>query len=222
MNEKGHILTEEFKKRASRYLAYLKFQKVKGRNIFEIKDITSALGFDKLTVSNDLHLLGIYHVNSSMPITNGIDIIESFLVVNRLKEAFLICTCKQGKKVVNAKELTSQGIKVVAAFDPSPNHETYEIDGIKVLSTDRINSLSDRMHIQFMIIATEKEHAQQAFNIAIAAGARAIINTSDASLIVPEGIACLEINGFNRLSEDIVKIQALLASKKPGEYAAKS
>jgi redox-sensing transcriptional repressor len=214
MNEKGHILTEEFKKRASRYLAYMKFQKVKGRNLFDTTEMSSALGFDKLTVSNDLHLLGIYHVNSSISISSGIDIIESFLVVNRLKEAFLICTSKHGKKIINAKELSQQGIKVVAAFDPSPNFDTYEIDGIKVLSTDRITSLSDRMHIQFMIIATEKEQAQQAVNIAIDAGAKAIINTSGVTLALSDEIACINTNGFDNLAEDISKIQALMAPNK--------
>jgi AT-rich DNA-binding protein len=214
MNEKGHILTEEFKKRASRYLAYLKFQKVKGRNHFDINEISSELGFDKLAVSNDFHLLGTYHVNSPISISNGIDIIESFLVVNRLKEAFLICTGKHGKKIANAKELTQQGIKVIAAFDPSQKFETYEIDGIKVLSADRINSLSDRMHIQLMIIATEKEQAQQAANIAINAGAKAIINTSGIALTLSEGIACIDTNSFENIAEDISKIQALMALNK--------
>lgn len=214
MNEKGHILTEEFKRRASRYLAYLKFQKIKGRNLIDTNEISSALGFEKQTVSNDLHLLGIYSVNTPIPISNGIDTIESFLVVNRLKEAFLICTSKQAKRIINAKELTKQEIKVVAAFDPSPNLETYEIDGIKVLSTDRINSLSDRMHIKFMIIATEKEQAQQAANIAVNAGAMAIINTSGAALELPEVIASINVSGFDKLAEDISKIQALMALNK--------
>ncbi len=212
MNEKGYILTEELKKRASRYLAYLKFQKVKGRNMFDTNEMSSALGFDKPTISNDLHLLGIYHVNSAISISSGIDIIESLLVVNRLKEAFLICTSKHGKKIINAKELSLQGIKVVAAFDPSSSFDAYEIDGIKVLSTDRITSLSDRMHIQFMIIATEKEQAQQAANIAIDAGAKAIINISGEALTLSEGIACINTNGFDNLAEDISKIQALMAA----------
>lgn len=212
MNEKGYILTEEFRKRALRYLTYLKFQKVKGRNIFDINEISSELGYNKASVSNDLHLLGIYHLNNSIPIGIGIDAFESFLVVNRLSETFLICNSKQAKKIIHAKELAQQGIKVVAAFDPSPNLEPYEIDAIKVLSADRIDSLSDRMHIQFMIIATEKEQAQHAANIAANAGAKAIINMSGVELVFPDGIAGINTNGIEKLEEDIAKIQALMAS----------
>jgi len=216
MNEKGYILTEELVKRASRYLAFLKFQKVKGRSSFSISEIVSALGFSKATVADDLHLLGIYHTSASILINSCIDTLEGILVPNRLREAFLICTSEMATRVFKAKELFEQGIRIVAAFDPSANAKSYEIEGIKVLGMDKINSLSDRLHIQLMVIATDKEVAQRAANLAVEAGAKQIINFSGSAIVLPNDVHC-SVTSFASSSSALLS----LTPKTEYRYAAK-
>lgn len=210
MSTKSHIQNAELRKRASRYLTFLKFWKVKGRLNFTPTEMAAALGFDKNIVFSDLHLLGIFNITDELSISHVITLLETYLEIKCYSEVFLICTRTHGRAIITSKTLTEHGIKVVAAFDPSGSYEPYEIDGVKVLGCDRISSLAERMHITMMVIATNKEISQAAATVAVKAGAKVILNTTSADLLLPENVQCIKATEGCQLSESIAKIKELL------------
>lgn len=214
MSTIGHILNTEFQKRATRYLTFLKYWKVKGRLNFAPSEMAIALSIKKDVVLKDLHLLGVFNITEEQPISNVINVLETYLEVKRYSEVFLICTRTHGKAIITSKALTEQGIRVVAAFDPSSNYEPYEIEGVKVLGCDRINSLAERMHITLMVIATNREMSQTAASAAIKAGAKAILNTTEIDLKLPDEVLCIKSTDVSQLSGGIKRIKELLDKQK--------
>lgn len=213
MSEKVDILSYDFKQRVNRYLTYLKFTKARGKSLFALDDMAITLNFDQEEVANDLRLVGIYPTYAPIQVGTTITKLESCTENRRLTEAFLICTRSHGAAFMAISKLYEQGIKIVAAFDPSPSYEPYEIDGIKVLGIDKIYTLSDRMHIDLVVIATNSQIASYCATIAVKAEAKALLNCTKDEILVPDGIIYVKAPNADRIGVSIDQIKERLNSK---------
>ena len=194
----SNILTPEFRRRANRYLSYLKFCKVKGTSCINIYNLYSDLSIPPSTIVDDFQKIGIAIAEYEINITQSIEWLESTLCINHLKEAFLILNKSTSSAITYKAKIKSLNIKIIAAFDPSINSE-YEVDGIKVLPIQKLTNLANRMHIHVAIIACSPDFIEPSLNALQDAEMQTVVNLTSNDIKSISTLKVFDMNEFTQL-----------------------
>jgi len=176
----------------NRLLSYLRFMKElpKGsqENISSTV-ISAALGIHDVQVRKDLAMVS----DGGRPKTGYVtkDLIadlEHFLGHDNYTDAVLVGVGNLGKAFLFYENFKQYGLKIVAAFDKSPELIGETFNGIEVLDAEKTTNICERMSIKIGIITVPAIFAQEVCDELIAGGVRAIWNFSPIHLNVPQGI----------------------------------
>ncbi|MDF2538718.1 MAG: redox-sensing transcriptional repressor [Herbinix sp.] len=113
---------------------------------------------------------------------------EELLGYHNSDEAIIVGAGSLAQAIISYEGFQNYGIKIVTAFDVNPQCIGTEINGIKVLTADKISDLCRRMKIHIGIITAPAHQAQVVCDQLVAGGVLAIWNFAPVHLSVPEHI----------------------------------
>lgn len=190
MQKKEHIkASEPTLKRLPIYLHYLHRVVEKGVLNISAPFIAQELKFDPTQVVKDLSVTGIKgRPRIGYNTYELVKYIEEYLDFDKGNEAFLFGAGNLGSALLAYPALKSFGIKIVAAFDVSPDVVGSQRGNINVLHIDKCKELAQKLGIKIGILTTPASAAQKTAEIMADCGIAGIWNLTPVSLNLPENV----------------------------------
>lgn len=171
------------------YMAYLNSLPKDAPSHISATTIATALGLGEVQVRKDLAAV----TSGGKPkvgyvVSELIEELEQFMGYKNISEAILVGCGKLGRAVLDYRDFSQYGLKIVAGFDIDPSLTGITSSGKKILPMEKLKSLCSRMHIQLAVIAVPADRAQAVCDELVACGIRGIMNLTPVHLKVPEQV----------------------------------
>lgn len=202
-------------KRLPLYLNTLQVLQESGRDVVSCTHIAEFLKLDSTQVRKDLAITGIIgRPKIGYRVTELVEAIESFLGWRNSNEAFLVGAGNLGSALLGYGGFKRLGLNIVAAFDNSPARIGAEVYGKKVLPLEDLPNLAGRMHVHIGILTVPAEAAQEAADVLIGSGIRAIWNFTAARLDAPREIIVENVELASSLAVLSSRLEAVLKQER--------
>ena len=198
-------------RRLPTYRRFLEQLHHQGRAFVSCTHIAADLGLDPTQVRKDLAATGIVgkpKVGYQVPML--IAAIDSFLGWDNATEAFLVGAGSLGTALIGYEGFREHGLNVIAAFDVDESKIGEKVRGRAVMPLFKLPNLAQRMHIHLGIITTPAESAQQAADLMIEGGIRAIWNFAPVTLKVPRSVIVENVQLASSLAVLSSKLRSVL------------
>lgn len=171
------------------YLRYLKGEAAKGVANVSSAVIAKDMGLSAVGVRKDLALVssrpGRPHIGFEVGAL--IEDIERFLGYHRWTNAVIVGAGGLGRAILSYEGFENYGIHVIAAFDASPA-KVGAFGGKPIYPMEKLGEIVRRNAIRVAVLTVPREAAQEACDLIVKAGIRAILNFAPVHLRVPEGV----------------------------------
>ena len=201
-------------KRLPVYLTYLKNLPESAPPNISATAMATALGMGEVQVRKDLAMVSdggrpkIGYLRESL-----IDDIEQFLGYDNTTDAVLIGAGKLGQALMGYQGFADYGLNILAAFDINPKTD-HSDEGKPIYPIEKLTAFC-RSHKGLMgILTVPAEHAQEAADLLIACGIKAIWNFAPTHLDVPPHILIQNENMAMSLAVLSVHLQAQIKEEK--------
>ncbi|MFZ5432022.1 MAG: redox-sensing transcriptional repressor Rex [Bacteroidota bacterium] len=196
-------------RRLSVYLRYLYSARDNSDFYVSAPNIAKELNFDPTQIVKDLSLTGIKgKPRAGYNTFELIQAIEDYLNFDKSNRAFLVGAGSLGSALISYPQLESFGIKIVAAFDIDPEKTGKLIKRVNVLPVSQMPELAKRLKVEIGILTTTAEAAQQATNLMVESGIRAIWNFAPINLKVPDDVIVQNTSMYSNVAIMLKKLQA--------------
>lgn len=196
-------------RRLSVYLRYLYSARDNSDFYVSAPNIAKELNFDPTQIVKDLSLTGIKgKPRAGYNTFELIQAIEDYLNFDKSNRAFLVGAGSLGSALISYPQLESFGIKIVAAFDIDPEKTGKLIKRVNVLPVSQMPELAKRLKVKIGILTTTAEAAQQATNLMVESGIRAIWNFAPINLKVPDDVIVQNTSMYSNVAIMLKKLQA--------------
>ena len=196
-------------KRLPVYLTYLKNMPENAPAHISATALANALGMGEVQVRKDLAMVS----DGGRPKIGLIDDIEQFLGYDNTTDAVLIGAGKLGRALMGYKGFDEYGLNILAAFDANPKLDRTD-EGKPIYPIEKLAHFC-RVHKVLMgIITVPAEYAQDAADLLISGGIKAIWNFAPIHLDVPAGILVQTENMATSLAVLSVHLQAQIKEDK--------
>ncbi|MDP4290682.1 MAG: redox-sensing transcriptional repressor Rex [Bacteroidota bacterium] len=173
----------------SQLLTLFRFLKLRGRTYVNYQTLAESLRLPEDTIHSLMADIGLdIPDNCEFEIDQGLDMLETLLGKHVLNEAFIAGAGKMGSRLIKNEDFKSCGLRITAAFDVDQSIIGTEINGVKIVSIEKLASLAHRMHIAMGIITTPPDQAQETANIMVTSKIQVIWNFTPKKIEVPTGI----------------------------------
>ena len=146
--------------------------------------------------------------------TRLIDDIEQFLGYDNTTDAILIGAGRLGCALLGYEGFSEYGLNILAAFDVNAEKEGIDMSGKPVMSMDKLPAFCRKHKVQMGIITVPSAHAQEACDVMVANGIKAIWNFAPAHLEVPDNILVQSQNMATSLAVLSIHLQAHIKSQE--------
>lgn len=201
-------------KRLPGYLAYLKSLPDGVMTHISATALANALGMGEVLVRKDLAMVSsggrpkIGYLRESL-----IDDIEQFLGYDSATEAVLIGAGKLGQALLGYKGFAAYGLDILAAFDVAAPEKPMG-EGKPIYSIDNLPAFCRNHKVLMGIITVPESQAQNACDLLIANGIKAIWNFAPTHLEVPANILVQNENMATSLAVLSMHLQAQMHGDK--------
>ena len=201
-------------KRLPGYLAYLKNMPESSAPHISATALANALGMGEVQVRKDLAMVSdggrpkIGYLRESL-----IDDIEQFLGYDNTTDAVLIGAGKLGQALMGYQGFEEYGLNILAAFDTNPKMEKTE-EGKPVYHISMLSSFLRTHKVLMGIITVPAASAQEAADLLVSCGIKAIWNFAPKHLEVPPNILIQTENMATSLAVLSVHLQAQIKEEK--------
>lgn len=176
-------------RRLPMYLDLLRCMREAGNTTVSAGALAGQAGLVASVVRKDLEMTGAEGVTGiGFSVDELIAGIEAFLGWDNPNEAFLVGAGNLGEALLGNRELRTNGLTFVAAFDIDPQKTGTTIHGVKVLPMSKLPSLPGRLHVTLGVLAVPADQSQYVADRMIAAGITRIWSFTSRVLQVPEGV----------------------------------
>jgi len=176
-------------KRLPLYLRLLRKMKETGDEYASGAVVARELGLDPIVVRKDLAITGaVGRPRLGFQMDEIITAIEEFLGWSNTTDAFLAGVGHLGAALLGYQGFEQHGMRIVAAFDSSPELIGKTIHGKTILDIKKMPSLAKRMHVQIGVLTVTGSVAQTVADAMVEGGIRGIWNFTPASLVVPKNV----------------------------------
>jgi redox-sensing transcriptional repressor len=177
-------------KRMPYYIQYLKKLHSDGVEVVSAHIVAAHFNFKEIQVRKDFSAVSSTKgkPKSGFSVHELINSMEEFLGYHNTDEAVLVGAGLLGKALLSYSGFDSYGMKIIAAFDADEEVIGSNINGMCVLSADKISDLCRRMNIQIGIITVPMNSAQIVCDQLVAGGIRAVWNFAPVHLSVPSDV----------------------------------
>lgn len=189
VSQKTTAVSRSTLKRLPLYLHLLESLSFQGEEYVSCTRLAKEFDFDPTQVRKDLEATGeVGTARIGFRVASLIGRIKEFLGWNNANDAFLIGAGNLGKALLGYRDFEKYGLNIIAAFDSDPRKVNGKIFGKDVLPLSKLANLVKRMHINIGIVTVPASQAQEAVDLLVAAGVRAIWNFAPAPIKIPEGV----------------------------------
>ncbi len=195
-------------RRLSVYLRYLYGARENSQFNVSAPAMAKELGYDPTQIVKDLALTGIKgKPRAGYNTYELIQAIEDYLNFDKTNRAFLVGVGHLGSALIAYPQLESFGLKIVAGFDTDSQKTGKLINRINILPVAQLPELAQRLKVEIGILTTPAEAAQQAANLMIDSGIKAIWNFAPINLKVPEHIIVQNTSMYSNVAIMLKKLQ---------------
>lgn len=199
--QRGVILPEPTLRRLPWYLAYVEILFAKGTGHVSSTQISRALNVDASQIAKDLSFLSIRgKTRIGYDVSRLRDILADFLGFRVSHKALVIGAGSLGRALMCDTGLSTYGLDIAAALDINPSLVGTEVDGRPIYHIDDIEEVANNTHAVIAILTVPSEAAQEAADIAISAGIRAIWNFTPYRVKTAEGIVMANTSIYAHLA----------------------
>ena len=205
-------------KRLPSYLHELKLLRDNGQQVVSTTQLAQKLGLEPIIVRKDLELAACPGAPGvGYNIQNLISGIENFLGWNDETPVFLIGAGCLGTALLGYRGFAEYGFNIVAAFDNDPAKAGTELHGKKVYCIDQLSAMAKKLKVKIAVLCVPCEHAQEAAELIVQAGLKAIWNFTNTPLNIPpeKKIVLQRVNMAGDLAELSVRLSGKLFSDTP-------
>ena len=202
-------------KRLPGYLAYLKSMPEGSPDHISATALANALGLGEVQVRKDLALVSdggrpkIGYLRDRL-----MDDIEQFLGYDNTTDAVLVGAGKLGCAFLGYEGFGEYGLNILAAFDNDKSKEGVDESGKSILSIDKLPSFCKTHKVLMGIITVPANRAQEAADLLVENGIKAIWNFAPVYLDVPSNILVQNQNMATSLAVLSMHLQAQIKTKK--------
>jgi redox-sensing transcriptional repressor len=206
-------------RRLPAYLRLLYELQARGRDVVSCTHIADDLGLVSVQVRKDLaitNIVGKPKVGYQIP--ELIAAIEQFLGWNNTKDAFLVGAGSLGGALLGYEGFKEFNLDVLAGFDVDPAKIGGQIHGKDIFSMEKLPNLVKRMHVLIGILTVPAAAAQNAADLMVRSGMRAIWNYTSVPLHVPDSVIVEDV----KLAASLAVLSSRLADslrKQPAKTA---
>ena len=175
--------------RLPQYLIMLKSEQREGRSAVTSEAIAAVVQVSSSQVRHDLTACGVNRgPGEEYPISELMQCIEHVLGYDDVASAVIVGAGQLGRALLSYQNYSDYGVDVVAAFDADESLAGQEVGGKPILPVKRLSSLCRRMQVHIGIITVPAAHAQEACDMLIEGGIKAIWNFAPVHLKVPPDV----------------------------------
>lgn len=188
MDENKNVVTTQALRRMPYYVQQLRLLQSENIETVSAPKIAERLNLNEVQVRKDFAAVcsSKGKPKAGFSVSELLDNMEELLGYNNSDEAVLVGAGALANVIIAMESLQNLGIKIVAAFDEKEESIGSEMNGIKILSADKISNLCRRMQIHIGIITVPAQQAQTACDRLVAGGVLAIWNFAPVHLSAPD------------------------------------
>jgi redox-sensing transcriptional repressor len=195
-------------RRLPSYLRMLYGLQAQGGEQVSCTQIADALGLVSVQVRKDLALTGIVgKPKVGYQVQELIAAVEEFLGWNNTQDAFVVGAGHLGSALLGYEGFSEYNLNILAGFDVDPDKIGKSIHGKQIFPLEKLSNLVRRMHVLIGILTVPAANAQEAADIMVSAGIRAIWNYTNVKLRVPENVVVED----TKLSASLAALSSRLA-----------
>lgn len=183
------VIPEPTLRRIPVYYQYLKRKKAERLDAISSATMATDLSLSPIQIRKDLELIGaVGKPRTGYDIEILLEHMEDFLGYNNVKDAFIVGAGHLGQALLGYEGFADYGLNIIAAFDSDPDKAGQPVAGKSILPMDKFEDMTRRMRIRIGILAVPAYVAQDACDLMIASGIKAIWNFTPYHLAVPAGV----------------------------------
>ena len=180
-------------KRLPKYYRYLKTLRASGITSISSRELASQMGTTASQVRQDFNCFGDVNGRQGIGycVDTLLDMLEKLLFGNGERlTAILVGAGRLGKAVSRFITTDTNGYKLIAVFDASPDEIGKTISGIQIRSIDGLEAFCRENHPQVAVLCLPREGAQEVSGRLVDLGIEGFWNFShyDLSVAFPEAI----------------------------------
>jgi redox-sensing transcriptional repressor len=152
-------------------------------------DIANILGFKSIQVRKDMAFTNITgKPKKGYKVTELIEAIKKFLGWDSAKNAYLVGSGALGAALLGYTGFTNYGLNISRAFDISPDKIGKDIHGRKIQNIVELRKFAEKENVKVGVLTVPEDSAQEAVDIMVEAGIKAIWNFSPTALKAPKDV----------------------------------
>lgn len=175
--------------RLSLYLRELQHLLGEGSETTSSTQLGKTLGFTDAQVRKDLANFGQFgYPGIGYRCDELVQEIKRILGTDQSWPVALVGIGNLGRALLRYKGFSTQGFKIVAAFDTNPQLVDRRVEGIETFHRDRLDEVVKSRGIRLGMIAVPAAEAQQVASQLVAAGIEGILNFAPVTINLPPGV----------------------------------
>lgn len=195
------ILPEPTLRRLPWYLAYLEILLKNNIEYVSSTGISRALSVDASQIAKDLSFLNIKgKTRIGYEVKALYNKLSDFLGFSKRHFAYIIGCGSLGKALIRDSGLNNYGLNIIAGFDVNDKVIARKDLGVPIYHIDKIYDVMEKVPASIGILTVPAVSAQEAADIAVGAGIRAIWNFTPYRVKVAEGIVMANTSIYAHLA----------------------
>ena len=175
-------------KRLPKYYRYLRSLQDDGITSISSRELASQMGTTASQVRQDFNCIGDVNGRQGIgySVENLLSILESLLFGNGDRLPTILIGCgRLGKAVSRFITTDTNGYKLIAAFDNSPEEVGKEISGIQILNIDQLEEFCTEHHPEVAVLCLPRSGAEELSSRLVSLGIQGFWNFSHYDLSIP-------------------------------------
>ena len=182
-------LPEPTLRRLPWYLAYINLLNAKNIEYVSSTQISKDINVDASQIAKDLSFLNIKgKTRIGYEVKSLAKELEDFLGFKRVHNTFMMGVGSLGAALIQDSGLSQYGLRIVAGFDVNPLRIGTSICGVPIFHVSELKMRQQELNAEIGVLAVPVENAQEATEVMINGGIKAIWNFTPFRIKAPENI----------------------------------
>lgn len=182
-------LPEPTLRRLPWYLAYINLLNTKNIEYVSSTQISKDINVDASQIAKDLSFLNIKgKTRIGYEVKSLAKELEDFLGFKRVHNTFMMGVGSLGAALIQDSGLSQYGLRIVAGFDVNPLRIGTSICGVPIFHVSELKMRQQELNAEIGVLAVPVENAQEATDVMINGGIKAIWNFTPFRIKAPENI----------------------------------
>ena len=182
-------LPEPTLRRLPWYLAYINLLNAKNIEYVSSTQISKDINVDASQIAKDLSFLNIKgKTRIGYEVKSLAKELEDFLGFKRVHNTFMMGVGSLGAALIQDSGLAQYGLRIVAGFDVNPLRIGTSICGVPIFHVSELKMRQQELNAEIGVLAVPVENAQEATDVMINGGIKAIWNFTPFRIKAPENI----------------------------------